>query len=68
MSLHDSALHEHISNQQTQALRLCGLLEAIATLDNQSLAPDAVSALIQIAVDMAEELNRNLDSVALPKD
>ncbi|MDH2326973.1 hypothetical protein QCN27_08835 [Cereibacter sp. SYSU M97828] len=47
--------------------RLCGPLQAIATLDNQSIPPDAVSSLIQIAVDMAKELNRNLDSVAMTK-
>ncbi|SEO13214.1 hypothetical protein SAMN04489859_10377 [Paracoccus alcaliphilus] len=62
-----TALEQHIQNQQNRACQLVGVLEAIATLDNEGIAENAVTALIHVALDIAREVNDGLDSAALPK-
>lgn len=61
------ALFQHIQKQQDLACNLCGVIEAVHILDNGKVAPDAVTALLNVALMMAADLNRNLDLVSLPK-
>ena len=67
MSLHQSKLHEHINDQQVRAMHLQGILEALEILDNEGVAPSAVTSLIIIAKNLATEINEQLDSAVLPK-
>ena len=62
------SLRAHIALQQNVATQLCGVLEALDILDNEDVAPGARTALINVALSMAIELNRNLDSVNLPSE
>lgn len=61
-----SALANYIADQQSVALRLEGLLEALEELNVQNLAPEAQSSLILVARGMAGDLNKALDAVNLP--
>jgi hypothetical protein len=63
-----SALRKHVEDQQTRSCQLIGVLEAIATLDNEGIAPNAVTTLIQVALNIANEIDTGLDCVNLPKD
>lgn len=63
-----STLLDHIQNQQARAMHLEYILEAAMVLDNEGLAPAAISSLISTARDIAGELNAALDSVALPEN
>ena len=60
-------LQKYIQEQQDLACNLCGVIEAIHILDNDNVAPDAVTALVNVAQSLASELNAGLDSVNLPK-
>lgn len=62
-----SDLHKHIANQQTLAMRLNFVLEALERLNSESVAEEAQSTLIAIAAEMAAELNNNLDNTRLPE-
>lgn len=62
-----SALKNYIADQQTTALKLANVMEAIDLLNHDNLAPEAVTTLISVARLMADELNRNLDSANLPE-
>lgn len=61
------ALMRHISEMQEMSCDLYGLLEAIAYLDNEGKCEVAMPVLIDLARKMADDLNRGLDSVMLPK-
>lgn len=63
-----SALRKHIQKQQDLACNLGGVIEAIHILDNEKVGPDAVTALLNVAMALIDDLNRNLDLVALPED
>lgn len=60
------ALLQHCSNVQDKATLLCGVLEAIDTLDNEKQSSNAVTALITVARNMAELVTSDLDSKNLP--
>ncbi|WP_112310355.1 hypothetical protein [Pseudogemmobacter bohemicus] len=63
-----TTLRQHIQNQQDMSCTLCGVIEAIAILDNEGRGQGtAVTALIQVAGELAEKLNHNLDSINLPE-
>jgi hypothetical protein len=62
-----TTLHKHIQNQQDISTNLCGVMEALAILDNEGCAPGAVTALISVGRSLAESLNQGLDSVNLPE-
>ncbi|MGN7868990.1 hypothetical protein [Paracoccus sp. 22332] len=62
------ALKAYIADQQSQALRLESILEALQELNSANVAPDAQSSLIGLAYGMAIDLNEALDSVNLPKE
>lgn len=61
-------LENHIQAQQNIASNLQDILEALVTLNSEGLAARAQTVLIGVARQMAEELNANLDSVALPTE
>ena len=60
-------LHQHIQAQQDISTNLCGVLQAISILDNEGCAPGAVTSLVNVAISLAEELNRGLDFTHLPE-
>ena len=62
-----NALKMHIQRQQDIACNLQGLIEALRVLDDEKVAPNAVTSLIRTALALAGDLNRNLDVVALPE-
>lgn len=62
-----SALLNHIQKLQDLACNLQGVIEAMHILDNEHVAADAVSSLINVALSMIGDLNRNLDKVSLPE-
>lgn len=62
-----SALHDHVADQQVAAMNMQNVLEVIELLDRNKLAPDAVTKLIAVALDLATRLNSGLDSVNLPE-
>ncbi|WP_353428915.1 hypothetical protein [Paracoccus denitrificans] len=62
-----SALHRRIQDQQMRACQLVGVLEALEIIDNENVAPNAVTALIGAALNIAVEINSALDSVNLPE-
>ena len=43
-----TTLRQHIQNQQDLACNLCGVIEAMHILDNEKVAPDAVTALLNV--------------------
>ena len=61
------ALLSHIRDMQTKATRLLGLLEAIGFLENEETCLNGRVALTEIAIELAGNLNRGLDSVSLPE-
>ncbi|AJE47173.1 hypothetical protein [Celeribacter indicus] len=63
-----SKMAQHIQAQQDLACSLKGIIEAILVLDDQGVAPDAVTALLNVALDHVIRLNHNLDVVALPEE
>lgn len=63
-----SALRHHIALQQTEAIKLCGVLQALASLNNDGVAANAQTTLIDVALAMASDLNNGLDSVTRPDD
>lgn len=63
-----TALRQHIQKQQDLARTLCGVIEAMHILDNDKAAPEAMTALLNVALTLSSDLNRNLDRVALPED
>ena len=63
-----TALRHHIALQQSEVCRLCGVLEALASLNNDGVAANAQTTLIDVAFAMAHQLNNGLDSVTLPED
>lgn len=60
------ALQTHCSDVQVTATQLCGVLEAIAILDNENVGANAVSSLIGVAITLADTINQQLDSATLP--
>lgn len=62
-----SALHRHIQDQQARVCQLVGVLEALEIIDNEKVAPGAVTALIGAALHIATEIDSALDSVNLPE-
>lgn len=63
-----SALHQHIQKQQDKAVTLCGVIEAIAILDNEDMGRgSAVTSLIQVAGQLIDEITNGLDNVHLPE-
>ncbi len=61
------SLQQYLQDQQSTAVQLEGVLEAMAILDKEKCAPAAVTALIVVAVDLASQLNIGLDSLSLAK-
>ncbi len=62
-----SALLKHIEKQQSIAMNLCGVIEALAILDNEGVGANAITSLLNVAGDLANQLNDGLDSVRLPE-
>lgn len=63
-----SALTRHIADQQTIMGRLCDLLELLEACALDGVVPTAQPTLVQLAKEMALEVNNNLDSINLPKE
>lgn len=66
ISATDTALLDHISQQQGRARHLLGLLKGMAALDMSRASPDAVTSMIHVSKNLAEDLCLNLDSTRLP--
>ena len=62
-----SALHKHIDQQQSTAVILADVIEAITILTSEELGEGARVSLLVVAGKLANELVDNLDSTALPK-
>lgn len=62
-----AALLAHFEDQQILATRLSGIIEAIDVVYHDKPTSNGVTVLLSIARDLMEELDRNLDSVNLPK-
>lgn len=62
-----SALMKHIGDQQTTAVTLAGVIEALAILDNEGLGDGAQTSLLNVAGELVSRLTEGLDSVNLPK-
>lgn len=62
-----SALHKHIQHQQDLSCNLQGVIEAMCILNNEKIAPDALTSLLNVARSLIEDLNTNLDKVNLPE-
>jgi len=62
-----TTLHKHIQGQQSIAVDLSGVIEAISILNNEGTSPGPVVSLINVALDLANQLCEGLDSVRLPK-
>ena len=60
-------LPEYLSNLQTQAMRLTGLLSVIGFLNNDGNCEDGLTALIDVAEQLSNELDIALDSANLPR-
>lgn len=60
-------LRSYIQDVQDRAVLLHGVLCAIGHLDNEDACPGGVTALIEIARDLSDDLQRDLDSVNLPE-
>lgn len=58
----------HIEDQQTRAMHLEGLMQALLHLQNEDVEPGAQITLATLARDLAAELNRALDRMNLPGD
>lgn len=61
------ALQKHCGQVQTKAVQLRGVLEAMAILDNEGVGANAVTSLMSVAFNLAEQIGDDLDSVNLPK-
>lgn len=61
-------LARHIQEQQNRACTLEGVIEAIAFIDNDVGRNSAVTALVEVALAMAHDLNCALDAAALPQE
>ncbi|RRH68323.1 hypothetical protein [Falsigemmobacter faecalis] len=66
ISATDTALLDHISQQQDRACHLLGLLKGMAALDMSRASPDAVTSMIHVSKNLAEDLCLNLDNTRLP--
>lgn len=62
-----STLREHIQDQQATGVTLCGVIEAMAILDNEGTGANAISSLIIVAGNLARQITDGLDSANLPK-
>ena len=60
-------LSEYLATLQTKAIRLTGVLSAIGFLNNEGHCEDGQTALIDVAEQLAKELDSALDSVNLPR-
>lgn len=63
---HVPSLPEYLSAVQSKAVRLSGVVSAIAFLDNEGRCEEGRSALTYIAEELSRELSRALDIVNLP--
>jgi len=59
-------LRVHASTMQDKQCLLTGVLEAIQRIDNEAGTDGALTALIQTAIQQANEVYEGLDSVNLP--
>ncbi|RMC35348.1 hypothetical protein [Paracoccus alkanivorans] len=62
------SMYNYIAEQQTLAMRLHYVLDAVERLNSENIAEEAQRTLIVIAAEMAASLNDNLDSARLPKE
>ena len=62
-----TALQRHINDQQDIACLLSGIIDGLIHLHDGDLSPGAQRALMGVALEMADRLNANLDSTALPE-
>lgn len=64
-----SDISEHIQNQQTNAAALEAVMGAMLHLIDRpdQSARTLCIQMVETAIEMARDLNRNLDSTALPK-
>lgn len=60
-------LSAHLSDVQDRAARLRGLLDAISHLDHRNECRSGRSVMIELARDMAQSVQNDLDSVNLPE-
>lgn len=60
-------LLRHIQDGQDLAVKLHGVLVALFHVDGESSCADAATSLITVAKDMANDLQKHLDTVSLPK-
>lgn len=59
-------LYDHLQVQQDLASQLTGVIAAIEALHRNDVGQEVLPELISMAHNMAENLSRNLDVVALP--
>ena len=59
-------LKQHLQDAQDRATQLEGVLEAIDFLDGEQRCANGLTALIRVACDMSNQLQRQLDAVNLP--
>lgn len=64
MSVSDMKAHAAACHQD--AVRLEGVLMALATLHREDLCPEGVAALTDVAEDLSRALCSSLDSVSWP--
>ncbi|MFN4129796.1 MAG: hypothetical protein ACK4GC_08265 [Paracoccaceae bacterium] len=62
-----TSLPKYLQNMQDKAMRLSGVMAAIATLTNEGSCMEGQVALIFLAEELALELSNALDSVCIPK-
>ena len=60
-------LAEYLSDLQSRATRLHGIVAAAAFLENAGACKDGRAALVFLAEELAAEINNALDSVNIPK-
>lgn len=63
-----SDLRKHVQQQQDTSCTLCGVIQAIGILDAEGVGQGgAITALIQVAQKLADEINDKLDVINLPE-
>lgn len=63
----DTCLRAYISEVQSKACQLRGLMQAIVLLENTSGCDSAKSALIMLGEDLSAEINIAPETVSLPE-
>lgn len=63
---HAPNLREHISDVQTDAMRLSAILDVLTHLNNEGACGNGRVVLVDIAAELAAKINNDLDSTNLP--